>query len=151
MRVVISIAMFAAALGLTLPAPAHSEILTRCGASSGTAYYMPGGAVPSSKAGWIRDGIENGEIALSVNGQEVDIIFRDARGVQSARAQGGKVIVAGTNKQRGLVMVIILYEEVYEHFLFRIGPGGTGEVIWGSAKITDLIAKSNLLRAECRH
>lgn len=134
-----------------LPTGAHAQVITKCGASSGFGYYLPGPLVPSDKVGWQKDGISAGGIILVNRGENPQILYVDAtQNIRDAELDdGGRVrwLNRGTD---GHFVVVVLYGLAMEHFLFRLDPDGNGEVIWGSVKHATPITKSSLFRAECR-
>lgn len=130
--------------------PTYAEVITRCGASQGYAYYFSGGYVPADKSGWTEDTISPGSLSLTINGEEVDLIFSDASGIaKSSKAEGATVQLLAA-QEAGTIIVISAYPGgALEHYFFRLNESG-GEVIWGSLKWNGMVDKSSLYRAECR-
>jgi hypothetical protein len=129
--------------------PSEAEILTRCGASEGTAYFFPGPAVPREKSGWSADKITDGEILLSVEGNEkVDIIYKDVTGMRTLAGEGFHLF-AFSGDDALLVVAIHPAGPTLEHFLFRLDGSGRGVVVWGTARAGALLQKSSLMTAGC--
>jgi hypothetical protein len=124
--------------------PAHSEVLRTCGASSGWAYYLAGGVVQQDDAGWQEDGISNGGVMLLRDGENWDIVYTDATGSRSARADGGRVVMLTENTSG--VVVLVAYPTVQETYLFS---ATRSEVVWTQIKAAGLADKGAVFRAAC--
>jgi hypothetical protein len=130
---------------------AAAEVVTRCGASDGFAYYLPGGAVPTDKSRWRKDAITNGRIELLASGTQFDIIHTDAGGVsKSARADGFEIITL-PQPQSGSLLIIGVHAQhaLMEHWLFNLDADGVGILIWGTSRASTIIRKSALYEAKC--
>lgn len=138
------------ALILCLPSlPANSadlDLLATCGGSSGYSYYVEGGYVDASKAGFTTDTISKGSIQLlmSEDGKLTDIVQIDASDSRlSALEEGASTfaMVNGTN-----VTVIVAYEGVIENYTFRFE---THEVTWSKSSFGYALDKHSLFQAPC--
>jgi hypothetical protein len=130
---------------------AHSQVLTQCGASYGYAYYLPGGYVPTDKAGWTEDSISPGSLSLSVINGEADLVFHDATGkARSSRSEGASIQILEASESGSIIVISSYPGGAFEHYFFRLNKNGEGEVIWGSLKWNGLVDKSSLYRADCK-
>jgi hypothetical protein len=118
-----------------------------CGSSTGYAYYFEGGIVSNEKVGFKEDGITGGGLSLTLNGQEADILAKDASGeIKSARAQGGKVFLSQT--EGAAYNWVVFYPdgtiEVYSYH------GATQQVVsYRNTVGNALVAKNSLFVADC--
>ena len=131
-------------------AQASATVVSRCSASAGYAYYFAGPLVPADKAGWRKDGVTGGSLQLLRDGNDYDIVYTDASGgSRSVRADGFEVI-AVPRPQSSTVLIIGLHPTtgVLEHWLFSLDPAGRGNVVWGTARPSN-VQKSALYEATC--
>lgn len=132
---------------------ASAMVVTRCGSSFGYAWFFEGPFVPPSEAGWGEDQISDGQITLTRDGDQWDIIYTDVTGTRSARADQGQVFYLGDGGTPGFHSVLIAYSGVgagtVEHYLFKLNPDGRGEVAFSTMRPGGLIQKASILRAEC--
>jgi hypothetical protein len=85
------------------------------------------------------------------DGKELDIVYTDAAGTRSAKADGFMVVNLSM-PNTGFVTVLAVSERtgVVEHYLFKIDADGRGTVVWGSVKGGSVrIPKSAVYEAEC--
>lgn len=75
----------------------RAEILMHCGPSKGQAYYFNDPTFNPNPSGWSDDGIKNGRIILSKEGEEWDILFGDAAGSSGYRSDGASVFMLSAN------------------------------------------------------
>jgi hypothetical protein len=130
-----------------IAASAQATVLTRCGPSKGYAYYFPTPLVANNQAGWRADGISNGGLQVIVDGQDYDIVFTDAFGTRSARADG--FVVMRVPGPRILLLSMNLQTGVVEHYLFNLDAAGRGTVLLGSIRSGEPLPKSSLMKADC--
>lgn len=129
---------------------AAAKTVTRCGASEGYRYDLPGLAPQEADLGWKPDKISKGQFELIVDGDAADIITADAVGTRSSKADGASVLVIDGDK-KGTFLVLLAYSTgTFEHFLFSLKPNGAGEVVWGTARAQGAFPKSSLMRAACK-
>ena len=132
--------LIAGCIGLAVTAAnwasAKADVITRCGASKGYAYYFEGPLVPREKSGWTQDGISQGSMQLVRDGKELDIVYTDTAGTRSAKADGFLVFNLSPPNNTGFVTLIAVSERtgVVEHYLFTLNAEGRGTVEWGSIK-----------------
>jgi hypothetical protein len=143
-----------AAITLLASARADAAILTRCGASVGQAYRLPG---PLSDAeGWDREELTQGELMLMLDPENhtVDVITKDATRMTSSRSEGFNTYVLANDNLLGgadlLVYGVQPETKVMEHYLFRLDEHGNGMVMWGTVRAGGPLPKSSLMRAECK-
>jgi len=143
------IAMFIFANGTATSASA--QVLTRCGASAGYAWFFNGTYVPEDQSGWEEDGISGGQILLLRDGDQLDVIYTDSVGTRSARSDGGEVIYLGDGGNSRFISVLIIYlsTATTEHYLFNVDNSGEGEVLFSTMRPAGLVQKASLLRAAC--
>ncbi len=129
---------------------ARAEIITRCGASSGQAWYFASPFVPQDEVGWSKDTLSKGEFLLIVDGDKPDIVVTDVAGTRSSRADGAfAMFVPGTKS--GFKLVLLVHPAgTVEHFLFQLYRAGNETVAWGTVRGAALLQKSGLLVAKCR-
>ena len=130
---------------------ANAEVVTRCGASAGYAYYPESALVPKDKAGWRRDTVAGGSLQLIRDGANFDVVYTDSSGgTRSARSDGFQVFpVPGTPPTRHLLLGVHPTSGVVEHWLFDIDAAGRGSVIWGTVRGGTKLPKSGLMEARC--
>jgi hypothetical protein len=133
-----------------LPFGVAAKTLTRCGASEGYRYDLPGSAPKSPNLGWSRDTISKGQFDLILDGNEADIVTTDAVGTRSSKGDGASVLVF-TGDLPGTFVVLLAYTTgTIEHFLFSLSADGSGEVVWGTARAQGPFPKGSLMRAACK-
>ena len=131
--------LIAGCIGLALTAATatvgKADVITRCGASKGYAYYFEGPLVPREKSGWTSDGISKGGIQLVRDGKEFDIVYTDVAGTRSAKSDGF-IVLNLSMPNTGFFTVLLVSEGtgVIEHYLFKLDAKGRGTVVWGSIK-----------------
>lgn len=96
--------------------PSLAQVMFSCGASSGYSYFLAGPLVEPSAEGWQEDGISAGGIELIRDGDDYDIIYTDAVGGRSAKADGGRIIAFEADAG---ILVIAAYPNVIETFQFN--------------------------------
>jgi hypothetical protein len=145
------IRLVAALLFLTSASPTYAQVVTRCGASSGTAFFLKGPLVENDQSGWAKDGVSGGSIMFMLDGKQADIVYTDSLGSRSARADGAEVFIAGHDEDLGTTLVLLLYSKTAtaEHYLFRLNDWGIGEVVWSIARAGGNIQKSGVYHAQC--
>lgn len=136
---------------LATVAPAFGKTITKCGASSGYRFDVPGPLSGVTDAhGWSKDQISQGEFSLIIDGKEADIITTDAVGTRSSKADGARVIILnGPEPRTFVVMVVYTDTGTLEHFLFSLKADGSGDVVWGTSRAGGLLPKSSLMHATC--
>lgn len=131
---------------------AFADIVTKCDAPQGHAYYLPNPIVPKKDGGWQRDAISNGTYLVTRDADgKYDIIFSDAiKQTKSSREDGGDVIVI--SKSNDNLILLVNYPEMnVETWYFRIDRRGGGEVTVSQARYGEdaIINKHSLMRAVC--
>ena len=141
--------LFAATILVGQALDGHAATITRCGESTGWAWFFAGPAVPSTSAGWQKDAITNGDISLIFDGQEPDIVTTDTAGTRSVRAAGATTMALPGAP--GFTLILVVYPAgAVEHYLFRLDDKGRGSVVWGTSRSGGTIQKSSLMAAQCR-
>lgn len=142
-----AMALVGMACGLTIASVqlASAEVVARCGASKGFAYYPEIGLVQAGQGGWKEDGITRGEILLLRDGTEFDVIHTDAAGTRSSKADGARVI--GISATDARIIVLVAYPEVVETYALWFS---TRELLWTQIKAAGLVDKAATFRSECR-
>lgn len=133
---------------MLLAAPAVADIVATCGASKGHGYFPPSVLVPKDEAGWQEEAISSGSFQLIRSGDEYDIVYTDATGrTLSSKADGAKV-TAFTDAAGNLV-VITVYEDLIETWVFWLSIKSERIVTFAQAKHSTLIPKHTLMKADC--
>lgn len=133
---------------------ATADIITRCGASAGHVYRLPG--LLSDAQGWDHEELTQGEIMLMLDKENhvVDIITKDSMKMTSSRAEGfNTYTLVNDNTIDGMDIIIQAVNsksKVMEHYLFHIDDHGNGTVVWGTVRAGGPLPKSSLLTAECK-
>jgi hypothetical protein len=128
-----------------------ANVITRCGASKGYAFFFEGPFIDRKNSGWTEDGISKGGLQLFQSGPDYDVMVTDTLGTKSMRGDGFTVIRIPQPKPE-YTMIIATHAEtgVVEHYLFKLDPTGAGTVAWGSLKGGGSpFPKSSLLVAAC--
>jgi hypothetical protein len=132
---------------------AERKILANCSSSKGSAYFFEGGIVPPGQGGWMEDGITGGHLQLILDGDDLDIVFKDrSGGVRSHREEGSKVWPSSYDANSGTLIVIAENKGggSVEHFLFRLNKYSVGTVAWGTLRNSpEGATKSSLMTAKC--
>ena len=143
MRSVIIVALLLQVIPIS---PPIAETLIACGPSDGYAYYLPQNLVPVEESGWKKDELPNGAFSLVKNGDEVDIVYKDATGVvNSSKAAGASVSLLGMSKSN--LLVAVQYKNVLiELYTFdMIGK----LVVWSQHKYGAPVNKVSVFRSKC--
>ncbi len=124
-----TLAVTIAALSFVWSASAPAEVLVECGASSGKAFYPMNG-------GWVDDGISKGSVLITVDGDQPNVLFRDAGGkFIDAKADGGDVRFAHLDAKRGELGVIVSYPATGVMETFSVSRAKEGfQLLWTSTK-----------------
>lgn len=124
---------------------ARAETLVTCGGSAGWSYFFEGPFLPKGQEGWREDAISQGGIALTRDGEELDILIRDVGGMISSRAEGAQVSLV--QARDGVIMVLVNYPrgaiELYTFDLTR------RQVVWSQHKFGVLIDKAHTMVGTC--
>lgn len=137
--------MMCVALGMLAgTSGARAQVLFNCGPSSGYSYFLEGGINSSGEEKWEEDRISSGGIQLLVDGTEYDIVYTDALGGRSARADGGNVI--GFIAEAG-ALVIVAYPNVVETYQFNFD---SKKVAWTQNKAHPISRKIAAFVSECQ-
>ena len=131
-----------------------AEIVTKCGASKGWAYYIKGGLVPNKEVHtWKKDEIPNGSFLLDVkieNGKnKYNIFFKDATDRMISYEEQGFGIVGSIAENGNILVAAISSSPAIEHFIFELDKKGNGQVIWGAARAGGVLPKSSVSVATC--
>lgn len=142
---------FALALSaaLTLPAAGRAAILTQCGASDGVSYFLQGSLVPSGSGGWTLDGIGNGRILLLNSTEGVDIVWTDATGTRSARADGAALASIPGIPGKTMVLAIYPTTATVQTYIFSLDGAGRGSVVWTSSRAGGPVQRVLAMSADC--
>ena len=131
---------------------ALADVVTKCDAPQGHAYYFAGSFVPKQKAGWVADRISSGSYLVTRDADgKYDIVYTDATNrTVSSREDGGNVLVI-SRKDNYLVLVVNYPEMNVETWYFRINRSGVGELTVSQARYGEeaRINKHSLMRATC--
>lgn len=136
--------LLSVALVASTPVATQAQVLFNCGPSEGYSYYLSGAIASPEQDGWERDGISNGGLQLLQDGQEYDIIYTDALGGRSAKADGGRVI--GFEADAG-VLVLVAYPNVFETYQFN---PSSKKVVWTQNKAHPISRKIAAFVSECQ-
>lgn len=132
-----------------LAAPAGATILTRCGASEGLSYFLQGPAVSPGQTGWQPDRLSGGGVILIADPSGVDLVFTDAVGTRSARADGATVLPLQGAEGKLLVLVVYPSTATAESYVFDLDSAGRGSVIWTSSRAGGPIQRVVAMSARC--
>ena len=131
---------------------ALAGVVTKCEEPDGYAYYFSGLIVPKDKAGWQKDGISKGSYLVTRDAAgEFDIIFTDAlKRTISSREDGGQ-IVAVSQSDDHLILVVLYPEMSVETWYFKLDSRGLGKVTVSQARYgtTAVTNKHSLMTASC--
>ncbi|WMT90175.1 hypothetical protein [Pelagibacterium sp. H642] len=122
---------------------ASAQTLAVCGASSGYAYFPAVGLVTEDQSGWAEDGISDGGIMLLRDGDAYDIVYTDAVGGRSARADGFEVIGFPTSTG---VLVLTMSSVTAETYHFDIE---NRQLAWTQNKFDAPINKVAAFVSDC--
>ncbi|MBT4007624.1 MAG: hypothetical protein HOF05_11285 [Rhodospirillales bacterium] len=129
-----------------LTVPVAAETMITCGASEGYAYYLPQGLTGKVKAGWEKDKVSIGSIALTKNGNKVDILFKDVLGhLKSASSNGAKVTLLGFEAPNATVLASYK-ETMVEIYTFDLKGKN---LVWSQHKYGTLLNKGATYFAKC--
>jgi hypothetical protein len=124
--------------------PTYGQVMFNCGASEGYSYYLSGALASPENEGWVEDGIGQGGIQLLRDGTDYDIIYTDALGGRSAKADGGRVI--GFEADSG-TMVLVVYPNVVETYQFN---PTSRKVVWTQNKAHPISRKIAAFVSQCQ-
>lgn len=131
---------------------ALAGVVTKCEEPEGYAFYFSSRLVPKDKAGWQKDGISRGSYLITRDAAgEFDIIFTDAMKRTISSKEDGGQIVAVSQSDDHLVLVVIYPEMNVETWYFKMDPSGFGKVTVSQARYgTEALAnKHSLMTATC--
>jgi hypothetical protein len=136
---------------LSCASSASADVITSCGGSSGHGYFFPGENIPADAEGWHSDEIAKGGIIFTLDGDNPDIILRDATGkTRSVKEDNAIVKILHVEAHKGTILVMVYYRAgALEHYLFKLDNAGTGQVVWGTAKAAGPIIANKLMAANC--
>lgn len=141
-------------LGLTLcffAFNAAAQVVATCGASEGTAYYLPSELVKDKNVGWQQDNISNGGIILVIRDKKPQLLIMDAyQKLQDVEASLGAKLFWTNPGNNGKWGVLAIYDQAVESYVFSVDAAGNGEVAWVSSKTGALISKGAVYRAKCQ-
>lgn len=130
---------------LALPGQAPAETIVDCGASKGWAFYPDIDSETGKPFGWVEDGITAGGVALVREGEDFDIIIRDAIGMMSARSEGGNVTVLDVHDSA--IDVLVAYPAgAKELFTFDLSAR---RLFWTQHKVGVAFDKVAAFVADC--
>lgn len=133
------------AIFIMLGSQVNAEVLMHCGSSKGQAYIFNHPIFNSEPSGWHKDGINNGRIILTKDGDNWDILFGDAAGSSGYRSDGATVILlAWTDEFIRLGAFANNYSDVYNFNLKE------KTVAWTSNKSGPLMGKAAVYLSSCR-
>ncbi len=78
-------------VAVLLATPAIGETIMQCGGSKGWAYYFAGPSTGEPDMGWVEDGISAGGVALTREGDILDLLIKDSIGLVSVTGEGATV------------------------------------------------------------
>lgn len=137
------VALVASAAFVAVSSPTLAQVVASCGASSGYSYNLPGPITPAEQAGWTADTISKGGVQLMKDGESFDIIYTDALGGRSAKADGGTVV--GYAAAAGF-LVIVAYPSVIETYQFNFD---SNQMLWTQNKAHPLSRKLAAFVSNC--
>src|SRR6266446_8392912 len=103
-------------------------VVTVCGAASGYSFYLN----PSD--GWQRDGISQGTVTILRNGDDFDLIIKDAWATFSARGDEATVVRIYGDTDREMTLVAIYPLGSTEVYQLTLDANGRGKLIWATTK-----------------
>jgi len=138
-------ATFGLAFALCWPFSAGAQtIVTVCGASSGYSFYL------NPTQGWQRDGVSKGTVTIVREGNDFDLIIKDAAETFSARGDGATVVRVHGNTDREMTLIAIYPLATTEVFQLTLDANGRGKLIWASTKNRVVgTTKGSLFVADC--
>ena len=135
-------AIISSLLGL----PANAETIIQCGGSEGWAYYFGDTSINEKDEGWMQDGISKGGIALTREGNDLDILMKDAVGMMSVKGEGASVSLV--DAYGDFVTVLVSYPQgSKEMYTFDIKRK---KVSWSQHKFGLLFDKASTMIADCQ-
>lgn len=134
---------------------ANSEVITRCGESSGWAYYFEGGLVGPGQGGWREDGISGGSIEVHLVDERPDIVFYDSTGGPYSHADDGAQVYVSSFQETyddGRAFTLVADNRqggLLETYLFAVNASGSGTVVWSAVRNDGFLPKASLMTAAC--
>lgn len=129
----------------SLPNMAIGETFITCGGSFGKSFFFASPLLPEEVDKWEDDAISNGSIGLVGDGENLDIIMRDAVGIVSARASGAKVTLI--DSQNNVATVLVDYtggaKELYSFDFNR------RQLAWSQHKFGHFFDKAGTFISKC--
>ena len=140
-------AITAAALSMCFAPAAMADTFIKCGGSEGYSYFLEGGLIAATDAGWSKDQMSKGQIIFLLKGDKPQLLVGDAVGMRDVETDGAKLHVTQSN---GTTMIVLaVYPLAVETYAFRINEDRHGEVVWSGIKSTGVMDKGSLMRASC--
>jgi hypothetical protein len=143
LRIVLAGALFGWFV-LGIASPVWAQVVATCGASKGYSYFLPGPLTSADQAGWEEDGISNGGLQLLQDGDNFDIVYTDAVGSRSAKADGATVF--GYQAAAG-ILVLLVYPDVLETYQFNLE---SKQLAWTQNKAFATIRKVAAFTSNCQ-
>jgi hypothetical protein len=91
--------------------------IASCHSPQGQSFYPLKGLTPEKDTGWMKDSISGGQMTLTTDGKNFDMLYVDARKkITSTVSDGGKVLPFRIYKDD--IAIIIAYEDLIEIYNF---------------------------------
>lgn len=137
-----------AAIPVLLALPSHASDTKReliCGPLSGTAYYLKGGLITDTNAGWQTENTSGATTLITENGK-IDVVSRDATGVTRQLSTSAKIL-HGTNGSKSSMNVIAVHPKgLVEVYLFDFA---NSQLIYTISRPHEKIAKAAVAVSNC--
>lgn len=132
------------------PALADFVFIT-CEPSSGFTYYMEGGLVTSTNAGWKKDGVDAKLQLLIKDDKSFDLISKGAPPNEfSYSAQGCQLGRVNLSSDKNELVLSALCGKQLEVFFFKWNEDKTGEVTQVDVASSDIDKHGGALHAACQ-
>ena len=133
-------------ISLLFALPASAETIIQCGGSAGWAYYFGDITAQQKDEGWMQDGISKGGIALTREGNDLDILMKDSVGMMSVKGEGATVQLV--DAYGAFITVLVNYpqgsKEIYTFDIER------KKVSWSQHKFGVMFDKVTTMIADCQ-
>jgi|TARA_B110000908_G_C10042482_1_gene352473 hypothetical protein len=123
------------------------ETFASCGGSNGYTYYVLGGFVSESAAGYTKDAIQDGTIQFThADYKDWDVVQIDGfKKPYSAKGNGGSVTFVGGTENGFNIMVFYPTDTIEVYTLRPL----TNEVTWVQSKSNSQMSKATVMKANC--
>ena len=141
-----SLLRYISVFSLLIVLPASAETIIQCGSSGGWAYYFGDTNIEQKDEGWMQDGISKGGIALTREGNDLDILMKDSIGMMSVKGEGATVQLV--DAYGAFITVLVSYPQgSKEMYTFDIERK---KVSWSQHKFGVMFDKVSTMIADCQ-